>query len=114
MRTAIVVALLLAAVLPARADDLVFENDLVTYVLGGDGVSKHLRHKATGRELLAPEPSRFAWIKKGSKTYPATAIARRGEHLRVTFADSGVAADYAVDVHPRYIVFRLAAVHGGG
>jgi len=114
MRTAIVVALLLAAVLPARADDLVFENDLVTYVLGGDGVNKHLRHKATGRELLAPEPSRFAWIKKGSKTYPATAIARRGEHLRVTFADSGVAADYAVDVHPRYIVFRLAAVHGEG
>ena len=114
MRTAIATAILLAAALSAAADDLVLENEAFTCVLGADGLAKHLRHKPTGRELLAEQPSRFAYIRKGGKTYPATVIARQGERLHITFADSGVAADYTVEVRPRYIVFTLAAVHGEG
>ncbi|MFO8011775.1 MAG: hypothetical protein R6X20_00575 [Phycisphaerae bacterium] len=114
MRTVLIAPILLVAALPAAADDLVFENDAFTFVLGADGIGKRLTHKPTGRELLADRPTRFAYIRKGSKTYPATAVERQGEHLVITFADSGASAVYTVDVRPRYIVFELAAVHGEG
>jgi len=112
--TVLAIAQLLAGAVPAAADDLTFENDAFTFVLGADGLGKSLRLKPSGQELLAEQPSRFAYIRKGGKTHPATAVARQGEGLRVTFADSGVTADYTVEARPRYIVFTLKAVHGEG
>jgi hypothetical protein len=104
----------LAVAAPVSGETFVFENDLVRYVLGDDGFSKSLVAKATGGEWLAPKPTRFAWIRKDGKTFPATAVARRGDGLRITFGDSAVAADYKVHVRPHYFVIELAAVHGEG
>ena len=114
MRPRLLALVLLAATPAARAEALVFENDLVRFVLTADGHAKSLVEKATGREQLAPRPTRFAYIKKAGKVYPATAITRQGNRLHVAFADSGATADYTVEVRPQYLVFGLVTVLGEG
>jgi len=126
MRSTLVAALLLAATHAApataapaaaasvRGELIVFENDAVRFVLGADGRAAGLIVKPAGKELLRTPAGRFAYVRKAGKAYPATAAARREGGLRVTFGDSGVTADVAVEVRPRYLVFGLEALHGEG
>jgi len=114
MRIRLLAFVLLAAAPAARGEDLVFENDAFRFVLTTNGGATSLVEKATGREQLVPGPRPFATARKGGKTYPATAVKRQGKHLHVTFGNSGAAAAYTVEVHPRYLVFGLDSLDGDG
>jgi hypothetical protein len=114
MLSVVVAAALFTSALPASAQPLTFENDAFAFVLGDDGRALSLKDKPGGQERFAASPSAFAWVRKGGKTYAASAVARTAEGLRVAFGESGVEADYAVEVRPRYLVFTLAAVRGEG
>ncbi len=107
---AMLVGLVCAAAMfgAARAGEapqvLVFENDLMRWTLGADGLSTSLLEKDGNRQRLSERPHHFAWITKDSKTFPATRVERRGELLHVSFGASGVEADYRVSAHGPYFV----------
>jgi hypothetical protein len=114
MRTLFSLILALAASAPARGEDFVFENDVVRWVIGSDGLNKSLLEKKTGRDWLAGRTSQLAWIKQGGKIQAGSAVVRQGDLLRITFGDSGVTADYRITTRPRYFVLELAALRGEG
>ncbi len=91
-------------------DAFVFENDLVRWTIGADGLNRSLLQKAGNLERLANRPQHFAWITKDSKTFPATQVERRGELLHVSFGASGVEADYRITAHGPYFIVELAAL----
>ncbi|MCX7050081.1 MAG: hypothetical protein NTX50_31930 [Candidatus Sumerlaeota bacterium] len=104
---------LLSAPKAACGEEFVFENDLIRWSIGSDGMNKSLLEKKTGGEWLASN-SRIAWVKKGGKTFAASAVARRGEGLEIAFGDSGVTADCRITTRPHYFLVELAAVRGEG
>jgi len=110
MRTLFTVMLTLGTVCPTRAEDFVYENDSVRFVLGSDGLNRSLVEKSSGKNWLSEKPSRFAWIRKAGQIYPATAVASSDGLLRITFATSGVTADYRVTPRASYFVIELISL----
>jgi len=96
MRTFIVLVLTLGSACQVLAKGLVFENDAVRFTLGSDGLNTGLVEKSSGKDWLSEKPSRFAWIRKAGRVYPATNIQRRGPLLRIAFGTSGVTAVYKI------------------
>lgn len=97
--------------LAGGADEvLVFENDLVRWTMGTNGVNLSLLEKDANRERLSNRPQPFAWITKDSKTFPATQVKRRGELVHVSFGNSGVEADYRITPRGSYFVVELVAL----
>jgi len=113
MKPILALALALAAVSGARAQDFVFETREARLTIRPDAVASSLIEKQNGKELLRPAGAAFAAV-KGGQLFPATAAERRGDALHVTFGTSGIDADYRIGAQADYIVVELTAVHGDG
>jgi len=107
------VALGFASAGAARAQDFVFETGAVRLTIRPDGTAASLTEKPSGKELLQPAGA-FAAAVKGGKTFPASAVERRGDGLHVTFGTSGVEADYRIAAQADYISVQLTALQGEG
>ncbi len=112
MRTLIALTLIVVTASLVQAEEFTFENDLVRFALGTDGLNKSLVEKSSGKNWMADTPSRFAWLKKADKTYSSTAIAPAGELLHIAFGDSGITADVKITAHARHFVVELVALSG--
>lgn len=98
----------------ARAQNFVFDTDTARLVLASDGSVVSLLDKRDGVEELQPSKQPFASMNKNGQFYQATAIARSGNLLHLTFGASGVSADYLVTPASNYIQVQVEAIQGSG
>ncbi|MBN2308930.1 MAG: hypothetical protein JXR94_08175 [Candidatus Hydrogenedentes bacterium] len=95
------------------ADALLFENEYVRYAIGPDGRNREFIDHASGTNYCDPAAMpAFAHIQKAGQTHPATAVARDGERLSLTFDESGVTAVLTAHVAPHYLTFEVVSVEG--
>ncbi len=110
---AAVIAVLMLFAGIATAEDFVYETSAVRYVISDTGVNRSLQDKETGREfIVGSEP--FSTILKRGRYFPSSNIQRNGEVLQVEFGESGISADYRVNVFPDYMVIELSHIKGAG
>jgi hypothetical protein len=114
MKLILALALALAAMSGARAENFAFETSTTRLVIRPDAVVVSLIEKQNGKERLRPEGVAFAAVKKGGRLFPASAADRHGDVLHVTFGASGIDADYRITALADYIVVELTAFHGDG
>ena len=114
MRLILTLALALAAVNAARAENLAFDTSVARLVIGSDGTANSLINKQNGKEQLRPEKLSFSAIRKSGQIFPASAIEKQGALFHVTFGTSGVSADYRITASADYLVVELTQVQGNG
>lgn len=96
----------------ARGDDeLIWENDVARFVCDAAGRCRELTEKASGRNWIVPDRP-FFFIRQGGKEMPCRSLTREGDRLRVSFAGSGTAAIFEIQVRPRYFIIRLTGIEG--
>jgi hypothetical protein len=96
----------------ARGEDFALENQVVRWTITSAGQSKSLVEKPSGREWAQACP--LALLKKAGQWQAASAVTRRGDAWRIGFGSTGVTAECAITIHPRYFIVELAAVQGEG
>ena len=110
MKTFMMVAIGLALLVAARAEEFVFETATARLALDERGLCTSLRDKAGGAEWLAAKPAAFFSIKKNGATFPATALARDGENFHAEFGAACVTADLKISAQPDFIKIQLVHV----
>lgn len=96
-----------------RAEDFEFETDLFRYFIDSEGNSKGIFDKAANQQWLAAAMP-FSAITKAGISYPISSLTRHGDLFEARYGNSGVQANFRIKVHPRYLVFELAALQGHG
>ena len=114
MKLMLALAVGLAAVNGARAEDFAFQTHEARLVIRSDGVASSLIERRNRKELLGPGGVAFATVRKGGRLFVASAAERQGDVLHITFGTSGVDADYRFTEKPEYLVGELTAFRGDG
>jgi hypothetical protein len=112
MRQILTLALGLAAVNVARAENFVFDTGAARLVIGSDGMATSLIDKTNGKEQLQRLP--FSALRKSGQTFPASAITKQGALFHVTFGTSDVSADYRITSSADYLLVELTQLQGSG
>ncbi len=107
MKICTTLAIGLALLAAARAEEFVFETATARFALDDRGSCSSLRDKADGAEWLAGKPAAFFSIKKNGATFAATALARAGENYHAEFGTSCVSADLKISAQPDFIKLQL-------
>ncbi len=91
---------------------IIFENDLVSYVIGVDGLNKSFIDKDSGRDYLDKNlKSNFMSINMGSGYIGATKVEYENNFLFVTFGIADVGARIHVRILQSYITFELISIN---
>lgn len=107
IKTCLTLALGLALLAAARAEEFVFETATARLALDDRGCCTSLRDKADGTEWLAGKPAAFFSIRKNGASFAATALSRAGENYRVEFGSSCVSADLSISAQPAFVRIQL-------
>ncbi|MCX7008598.1 MAG: hypothetical protein NTY53_15325, partial [Kiritimatiellaeota bacterium] len=107
MKTFMTLAIGLALLVAARAEEFVFETATARLALDERGLCTSLRDKTSGAEWLAGKPTAFFSIKKNGAAFPATALSRDGENFRAEFGTACVSADLKISAQPDFIKIQL-------
>ncbi|MDD4871921.1 MAG: hypothetical protein PHR77_15290, partial [Kiritimatiellae bacterium] len=101
-------------ILPSfRGSGITIENQFVKYVIGSDGRNLNFTGKQTGIDYIAGGPkSKCAQVKKGDRTYDATAVSYADGKLTIKFGRSRVIAVIKVDIKSHYFVYQIESVTG--
>ena len=93
-------------------DEIVFENDLISYVIGADGCNKAFIDKKSGRDYLDKDlQTRFMSIDTGSGYIGAAKVEYKDHCLFVSFDTPEVRARIHVCILPNYLTFELIALN---
>ncbi|MBN1853146.1 MAG: hypothetical protein JW829_10500, partial [Pirellulales bacterium] len=112
-QTILVVFLLQTINHAMEPDSIVFENNLVKYVIGSDAHLVQLVDKRTGADHHDPEHKvPIAHIRINGSGISASSAEKSGNDIKLTFGNSGATATIRPIIHETYIVMELVAVHG--
>ncbi len=96
----------LALLAAARAEEFTFATATARLSLDGRGFCTSLRDKATDTEWLK-QPSAFFSIKKNGATFAATSFARAGDAWQAEFGTACVTATLQITAQPDFIRIQL-------
>ena len=92
-------------------DKIIFENNLVSYVIGKDGLNKAFVDKRSGKDYLDKNfQSNFMSIDLGRGYIGASKIEYANNYLFVTFGIEDICARIHLRILPRYITFELISI----
>lgn len=83
-----------------------FENTMARLTISDDAIVRAVVD-ADGRDWTAPKPSRLGYIKASGRTHTASAIAREGDDLVVTYGQSGLKTRLRLTARPAYFIIEL-------
>jgi hypothetical protein len=107
MKTCLTLAMGLALLAAARAEEFVFETATARLALDDRGCCTSLRDKADGTEWLAGKPAAFFAIKKNGATFAATTLSRAGDNYHAEFGAACVSADLSISAQPAFVRIQL-------
>jgi len=110
----LVFALAVAAANAAQAESFVFETSTARLKIGANGAAISLLEKQSGKEQLRPKGLPFAAVRKDGRSFPSSAVERKGVLFHISFGTSGISADYRISASAEYLVVELVEVQGNG
>lgn len=101
-------------VLPSSGSSgITIENRFVKYVIGNDGRNLQFIGKQTGIDYVAKNArSSCARVRKGGRTYEASAVSFADGKLTIRFGQSPVSAVIRVETQSHYFVFEVESITG--
>jgi hypothetical protein len=114
MKTFLTLAIGLALLTAARAEEFVFETATARLTLDDRGFCTGLRDKTSGTEWLAGKPAAFFSIRKNGAAFPATVLSRAGENFHAEFGTACVSADLKISAQPGFIKIQLVRLSDAG
>ena len=134
--TWLIAILLLAAALPATADEpVVLDTESFCLEIGHDGILKKLTAKREAAQYAwtaEPEPvamvyrggrsvpasegkyaaSTGRWVYRGGESFPASRVSLSGDKLQIDFDKANVTATYRVTIRRQYLAIELIDLTG--
>ncbi len=93
--------------------NIVIESSGFKYEIAQDGTNLGFRDKATGVDYLKSETvSSFAFVTKGGKDFPVSAVSFEGGLLKFEFKNTGVRAEIRIKNEKGNVVLEVVEVEG--